>query len=83
MPALTRKEMEEVIKRGESVVYEGRICETLADLPHSAEANKDNPEQLKADLAESESKVANLEKDIAKLKAALTAAEAPKPQPKK
>ena len=72
MPTMTRAQMEEILKRKESVVYNGRSIARVEDLP--------SEEELAAGDAEAETRIAlTLDDQIARLQARKAALTRPAP----
>jgi hypothetical protein len=67
---MTRKEMEEVIGRGQSVTWRGRLISRVEDLPKASELTEDDPAAAQEELQRLQARQADLEKQIADLKAA-------------
>lgn len=89
---MNRPQMEAVIRKGQSVLYQGRIISRTQDLPSAAELAAGDPEAEAAVAADVQAQIDALSEQLAKLQAASTSPAAPKgkgkapaadPQPEK
>ena len=65
---LTHAEMEAVVRNGGSVLFRGRVCASLAELPSLAELGEADPTQHAASLQDLEAARKDLDAQITRLR---------------
>jgi hypothetical protein len=89
MPTLNRKQMEQAIAEGGSVLYEGQVITRAEDLPTEAALAKGDPAKEQAAAADLQARISAMEAELATLRkeqpsepAPVTGDEDGKPNPK-